>query len=317
MRVLVAESKGFSPAAADRLRDHELRTEDLAARADLIAAAADAEVLWVRLRHRIDAGVFEAAPDLRYVVTATTGLNHIDLAAARRHGVRVLSLKGEEEFLRDVRATAELTIALMLGLLRRLPTALDHVRNGGWNRDRFRGGELKGSVVGVVGHGRLGRIVSRYLLAFGSEVISTDPAVAADSMEPGVRAVPLPELLAEARIVSLHVNLCDATTGMFGVEEIAAMRPYGLLVNTSRGELVDEAALLSALEDGRIAGAALDVVTGEHPGVAEDHPLVRYARENDNLLITPHIGGCTIESMRMTEDHMAGVLLLAIEESRP
>ncbi|HEU4629848.1 MAG TPA: NAD(P)-dependent oxidoreductase, partial [Gemmatimonadaceae bacterium] len=161
--VLVAESAGFSPRAAALLRDAgELTLADLD-RDDLLRAAGDADVLWVRLRHRIDAEVLHAAPRLRMLVTPTTGLNHVDLAAARARDVDVLSLRGEVAFLRDVRATAEHTIALILALLRRLPAAAAHAAAGGWERDRFRGHELYGRTVGVVGYGRLGRIVARYL----------------------------------------------------------------------------------------------------------------------------------------------------------
>jgi len=311
-RILITESSEFSLVALERLSGHEVRREDLALRSDLLAGIGDAEVLWVRLRHRIDEEVFSAAPALRYVVTPTTGLNHIDLEAAESRGIHVLSLKGEEAFLRDVRATAELTIGLMLSLLRRLPGAIRHVVDGGWNRDLFRGGELMGCPVGIVGYGRLGRIVGRYLLAFGAEVVATDPHVSTGEFDAGIEPVPLDRLLAGSRVVTLHVNLDEATRGFFGAGEIGALRGGALLVNTSRGELVDEAALLAALETGAIAGAALDVLAGEHPAVARDHPLVRHAAANDNLLITPHLGGATAESMHKTEIHMADLLIGAL-----
>jgi D-3-phosphoglycerate dehydrogenase len=206
MRILVSESENFCPQARARLAGHEVRLEDLEDRGDLLEAVRDAEVLWIRLRHRIDREVLEAAPDLRFVVSPTTGLNHIDLEAAAERGVEVLSLRGETAFLGDVRATAEHTMALMLALLRRLPAAHEHARDGGWNRDLFRGGELHETTVGLVGHGRLGRIVARYLRAFDAEVLTTDPNVAPDEVEDGVTMVPLAELLERSRIVSLHVK---------------------------------------------------------------------------------------------------------------
>ena len=116
--------------------------------------------LWVRLRNRIDREVFDAAPRVRFVITNTTGLNHIDQEEADRRGVRVISLRGESEFLKDVRATAEHTVGLLLALMRRIPAARDHVRRGGWNRDLFRGNELYGKTAGIVGYGRLGRLVA-------------------------------------------------------------------------------------------------------------------------------------------------------------
>ncbi len=304
MNILVAESNGFSPRALEILRRAgEVRLADAGA-GGLRELVADAEVLWVRLRHRIDSAVMDAAPRLRIIATPATGLNHIDLAAAAGRGIRVLSLRGAGDFLAGVRATSEHTIALMLALARHIPQAVRHVNAGGWDRDLFRGAELHGKTVGVVGYGRLGRIVARYLAAFDACVLASDPHADAREVEGGVRLVELAELLRAADVVTLHVNLNDSTAGMFGREQFAAMRPGSRLVNTARGELVDEAALLDALRSGRLAGAAVDVVCGEHGGPPTSS-LIDYARSHDNLIVTPHIGGCTAESMEKTEIYLA------------
>ena len=304
----MAESSGFSAAAAERLRaEHELELADLD-RAGLLAAVAEADVLWVRLRHRIDEEVFAAAERLRFVVTPTTGLDHIDLDAPSRRA-QILSLQGETEFLSDVRATAEHTVALMLALLRHLPAAARHVAEGGWDRDGFRGGELRGRTVGIVGYGRLGRIVAHYLRAFDAEVIATDPRAQAGDVE----LVALDELLRRADLVTLHAPLNDDTRGLIGRAELDSMRPGSLLVNTARGGLVDEGALLDALRSGHLAGAALDVLSGEDAAGMGDHPLVAHAREHDNLIVTPHIGGATRESMEKTEEFMAERLAVTLE----
>jgi D-3-phosphoglycerate dehydrogenase len=257
-----------------------------------------------------------AAPHLTTIVTPTTGLNHIDLEEADRRGIRILSLRGEAEFLRDVRATAEHTLALMLALLRHVPTALTHVREGGWNRDRFKGRELHKKTVGVVGYGRLGRIVAHYLRAFDTHVLITDPNLKTEAIEPGLTLVSLPQLLHASDLVTLHVNLCDATWRFFGQEQFAAMKRDAWFINTARGELVDESALLAALRMGQLAGAALDVLCEECSDGMEKHPLVAYAREHDNLIITPHIGGCTSESLEKTECFLAERLLSLIERER-
>lgn len=271
----------------------------------LLCAVAEADILWVRLRHQIDAGVIAAAPSLKTIVSPTTGLNHIDLEEADRAGIRVLSLRGEVTFLQDVRATAEHTLALILALLRQVPGAAAHVRKGGWNRDRFKGHELHGKTAGVVGYGRLGRIVARYLQAFDMRILATDPHVGAAVAAPGVTLVPLPHLLAEADLVTLHVNLCAETAGFFGQQCFAMMCQGAWFINTSRGELIDEGALLDALCSGRVAGAALDVLCEERPAGMGDHPLVTYARMHDHLLLTPHVAGCTVESMEKTELFLA------------
>ncbi|MFK8115164.1 MAG: NAD(P)-dependent oxidoreductase [Rubripirellula sp.] len=310
-RLLISECDRFTAAAADRLRElAEVTLADLD-RDALLNALEDVEILWIRLRHQIDREVFEHAPKLRFICSPTTGLNHIDLQEADRRGIQVISLRGEYDFLKEIRATAEHTIGLMLSLLRNVPAAIEHVRQGGWDRDPFCGRELHESTIGVVGYGRLGSLVAKYAKAFDAIVIATDPHVNI----PDVRQVPLQTLLAEADIVTIHVNLCDATAGILDREAIERMKPGALLINTSRGELIDESALLDALESGRLRGAALDVLADERSSGMQHHRLVAYARENDNLLITPHIGGCTTESMAKTEIFLTEKLCAALPAS--
>src|SRR5262245_5867775 len=305
LRILISEPTGFSKAATEVLGQlGEPVLVDLD-RMGLLAAVRDADVLWVRLRNRIDAEVMAAAERLKIVVTPTTGLNHIDLEEADRRGIRVLSLRGETDFLKNIRATAEHTIALMLALLRNVPAAMAHVHDGGWNRDLFKGRELHGKTIGVAGYGRLGRIVARYLQAFDTRVLAADPRIDVAAVAPGVTLVSLPQLLREADLVTLHVSLSDETQGFFGREQFAAMKPGAWFINTSRGELVDEAALLDALQSGHLAGAALDVLGQEQSAGMSAHPLVAYARKHEHLIVTPHIGGCTVESMEGTELFLA------------
>jgi len=305
-RILVTESRGFSAAAAGVLEELGAVTmADIHNRAELLALTADATVLWIRLRHRIDTEVMDAGRNLRCIVTPTTGLNHIDADAAAARGTTILSLRGETDFLKDVRATAEHTLALVLGLLRRLPAAAAHTASGGWDRDSFRGRELYGKTIGIVGYGRVGRTVARYCRAFDCNVLATDPRLSPSDIEPGTVLVSLDELLQRADIVSIHASYSRESHGFFGKAEIDAMRPGAWLINTARGELVDSNAVLAALASGRIAGAALDVLDGEFAAARVENPLVAYARAHDNLLLTPHIGGCTIESMEKTEGYMA------------
>lgn len=246
-----------------------------------------------------------AAQRLSVIVTATTGLDHLDTEAVEHRRIRILSLQGGGKFLEDVRATAEHTVALILALLKHLPAAAAHVSAGGWDRDAFKGHELYGRTVGVVGYGRVGRIVARYLRAFDVRILAADPHARAEALDPGVWLVPLPELLAASHFVTLHVNLSASTQGFFGREQFAQMLPGAWFINTSRGDLVDERGLLEALRSGRLAGAAVDVLSGESAAGMAHHPLVAYAREHENLLVTPHIGGCTAESMEKTELFLA------------
>lgn len=247
----------------------------------------------------------EAAPRLKVIVTPTTGLNHIDLCEANRRGITILSLKGEIEFLRNMRATAEYTVGLMLALLRAIPAASAHVQRGGWNRDLFKGYELYGKTVGVVGYGRVGRLVGRYLLAFDARVIAADPTLSSEQVAPHVELMPFEDLLREADIVTLHVNYTPEKHAFFGAKQFAQMRPGSWFINTSRGELVDKNALLNALVSGHLAGAALDVVANECSRPMPDRPLIRYAARSRNLLITLHLAGNSYESSEKTEIFMA------------
>jgi phosphoglycerate dehydrogenase-like enzyme len=261
----------------------------------------------------VDDAVMSAAPKLRWIATPTTGLNHVDLAAAERRGIEVISLRGRVDFLKNVRATAEMTVLLMLALLRHLPEAATHVREGKWNRDLFRGGELYGRTVGIVGYGRLGRIVARYLSGFECRVLATD--LGPIETETGVTAVSLARLLDEADIVSLHADYRPANHGFWDRACFSKMKPGALFINTARGELVDERALLEALESGTLGGAALDVLAQEPPAGME-HPLIAFARRSTRLLITPHIGGGTVESLKKAETFLADALVQAVAGAR-
>jgi D-3-phosphoglycerate dehydrogenase len=270
---------------------------------------AEAEILVVRLAHRLDRKVLEKAPKLKAIVTATTGIDHIDLEYAVERGIAVLGLKGETEFLRTVTATAEHSWGLLLGLLRRIPWAHASVLSGSWDREAFFGTELQGRTLGIVGLGRIGSMVAQYGRSFRMQVQAFDPS--AEEWQEGVRRVALfRELLQTADVVSLHVPLGPETRRMMGAPEFALMKRTAVLVNTSRGAVVDESALLKALEGGQIAGAALDVITEEYAGRdPRQDPLLRYAAEHTNLLLTPHLGGATHDSLERTETFMARKLL--------
>jgi D-3-phosphoglycerate dehydrogenase len=304
--ILLPEPRPLCDSARRELERWATLQQGPLTRAELLAALPAADVLWVRFAHRIDRELIAAGTSLRAIVSPTTGLDHIDLEAARRAGVPVLSLRGERELLDGVRATAEHTIAILLGLLRRLPAAVASTRAGEWEREPFQGREIARRTVGVLGYGRNGRLVTRTLQALDAHVLTHDPdaeAVAAATQD-GVETVGFDELLERSAILTVHVPLEPATAGLLGARELALLPEGAVLVNTSRGEVVDEDALVAALESGRLAGAALDVIADEARGLAE-RPLSRYAAAHDDLLLTPHIGGWTLESVERTEVFLA------------
>lgn len=273
-------------------------------RQQLLESISDYDVLIVRLGFQIDREVFESAQKLKVIVSATTGLDHIDLQVADEHAVRVLSLKGEVEFLRSIPATAELTWGLLLALVRHIPSAVQSVHTGDWDREAFRGRDLAGKTLAIVGLGRIGEKVARYGLAFGMRVIAFDPAPERwlDGVE---RKSSLSALLHEAQVLSIHVPLNQNTLHLIGRDELSALPDGAVMINTSRGDVLDENALLWALQSGKIAGAALDVIQGERDSARAESALLAYAKSHDNLIVTPHIGGATFDSMAATEVFMA------------
>ena len=302
-RVRIAEPDRFSPAARRVLETVADVDDEPCPRARIAEALERCEVFWFRLAHRIDASVLPRFPRCRILATPVTGLDQIDLDACRERGIEVVSLQGEVEFLRNVRATAELTVALTLALLRHIPEAARAAESGNWNRDLFAGRELFGKTAGLVGMGRLGSLVADYFRAFGMNVLGYD--VRPDFPRDRARRVEsLESLLPACDVVSLHVSYGPGSRGLFGREALARMKPEAVLVNTSRGGVLDEEALLEALAEGRIAGAALDVLEGE-PDIAAAHPVLRYARAHANLIVVPHIGGRTAESLEKTELFLA------------
>ncbi|MCD6221666.1 hypothetical protein J7K25_05870 [bacterium] len=251
-------------------------------------------ILIPSLKVDVDHLVLDRADSLKIIATPTTGTDHIDLRTAARKGIEIISLKGDYKFLKNVQATAELAWLLVMALLRNFPRALQSVKEGRWESSNFRGHELYGKILGIIGYGRLGKMMSRFAHAFRMKVIAYDPYK--KITDPRVKQVTKEELFATADIITIHVPLDEETRGSVGFRELYLMKKGSYLINTSRGDVIDEKALLDVLESGHLSGAALDVLSGERNSNLSNHPLINYARTHSNLLITPHIGGVTFES---------------------
>lgn len=313
---LIAESKDYSEYARGIYRSlgdiYEL-TEGEAARKEGPKFSAD--ILVVRLKYTIDKFWFDRMPNLKVIATPTTGLNHIDLAEAERRGVKIISLRGHTAFLDKITSTAEETLGLMIALIRKIPWAFDYVREGGWvDRDRFRGHQLAGKTLGILGFGRLGKMVACYCMALGMRVIASDPNVSeSDMAKIGVAKVNPEALFRESDVLSLHVLLTDSTRNLVKEEHFRMMKPTAYFINTARAEVVAEGVLEKALEEKWIAGAAVDVMWGEEGGLKfeqqiKENRLWKYAKTHNNLIIVPHIGGAAFEAMHATEDFIADLV---------
>jgi D-3-phosphoglycerate dehydrogenase len=281
--------------------------------AALSAELADCQVLMVRLGRYLGEPLMQMTPNLRYIVTATTGVDHVDLDAAKERGVRVVSLRDCMHAIADVSATAEHSLGLLLALLRRTFPAVAHVLDGGWERNLFFGSQLQGKRLGIVGYGRIGALVAHYASALGLEVVAYDRDTR-KKVTPPAEAVPLKTLLAECDVVSIHVTADRENRHLIDRDAIARMRPGAFLVNTARGSVVDEAALAEAVYSGHLAGVAVDVLEGEVRGEIAASPLLACARAGHNVLITPHIGGATYEAIERTEKAVVEVLMKLVEQ---
>jgi len=262
---------------------------------ELVTKMQKVEGCFVGLDHIIGPDMFGS--NLRFIASPTTGLNHIDLDHAVKNAVQVISLKGESAFLENITATAELCWGLIIALRRHIPEAFRSVRLGQWDRDKFCGVELQGSTIGIIGYGRLGRKVARYAEAFNMKILVNTPQEINDVM---VEQCSLEKLLVESDIVTLHADSRHENYHMISLKEFELMKRNAVFINTARGDLVDENAIIHALQNSLIAGAALDVVEAEFNNEHTSQHLMDYAKTHNNLIITPHIGGVTHNSQYAT-----------------
>jgi (S)-sulfolactate dehydrogenase len=269
-------------------------------RAELLERVAVVRAIVVRNATRVDTELLDAAPALKLVARMGVGLDNIDLEACRARGVEVCPSIGANAV-----SVAEYVIATAMILLRGPAYfATPEVVGGSWDRPRFAGGvELAGRTLGIVGFGSIGQVVGTKARGMGMKVIAQDAMLPADAPAWGdARRVELPELIAEADVISLHCPLLPETRGLIGAEAFARMKPGAVLINSARGGIVDEAACAEALRSGRLCGAALDTLATEP---IDDATCAVFAGI-DNLILTPHIAGVTQDSNRRIAEVAAG-----------
>lgn len=281
----------------------------------------DLDGLFAPMRYYCGPEKMDACPKLKVIGSSTTGAPHIDLEYARTKGIQVAYLRYETDFLRTITPTAELTWGLVIALTRRIPAAYQAVLGGQWNRRDWPSPRMLSRMeLGIVGLGRLGTMTARYGKAFGMTVRYHDPYVSRSEVQDVERVASLADLVAQSDIVCLHMHLNEETSGIINREVLARFRRGSYLVNTARGALVETDALVAALESGHLAGAATDVLDDEFErafdGDVARHPLVTYARAHENLLITPHIGGSTLDAWRETQTHTIRMMTETFAKSR-
>ena len=298
MRVLVAESLAPEGAALLRAAGHEVDERAGLGRDELCAIVGEYDALLVRSQVQVDAGLIDAGRRLVVVGRAGVGVDNVDLQAATRAGITVVNAPTGNTI-----AAAEHTLALLLGVARRIAPADASVRRGEWDRSRFTGLELRGRTLGILGLGKIGQAIADRARALEMTVVGSDPFVTAEQAAlHGVELVDFETLLARSDVVTVHVPLTRATRGLIGREALGRMKPGAILLNVARGGVVDEAAVAEALRDGRLAGAGIDVFEHEPPAGS---PLL----DAPNALLSPHLGASTAEAQVLVAEEVADQVL--------
>lgn len=304
-RILVTEKiapEGLAALKAAAAVDVRLDLE----KAALLEAIADYDALVVRSATKVTAEVIAAGKRLRVIGRAGSGVDNIDVDAATARGIMVVNAPASNNV-----AVAELTIGLLIGLARQIPQSHSSVEAGKWDRNKFMGWEVRGKTLGLIGLGRIGSEVARRARGLEMNVLAYDPVVSFDRAgQFGVESVTLEELLARSDVVSLHVPLVEGTRNLFDADRLAQMKPGAYLINASRGGVVNEEALLAALDAGQLAGAALDVYSSEPP---KNSTLVSHPK----LIKTPHLGASTNEAQAQTGTDVAEGVLAALAGNSP
>ncbi len=302
-RPLILVLGGIDEEFYNILKSHALIKESTLER--LAEEIENADILVVRSNVKVTRELLDKAVKLRLIARAGSGLDNIDVCYATQKGIKVVNAPEA-----PVESVAELTIGLIISLARRIPLLDQRVKTGGWREDWMVGIELKGKTLGIIGLGRIGSRVASIAKMLGMQVIAYDPYIPKTKAEQiGVELVEkLDELLKLSDFISIHVPLTDETRLMIRAREFSLMKKGAYLINTSRGAVVDEKALLEALTSGQLKGAALDVLTEEPP---INNPLLKL----DNVLITPHIGGFTLEAQRKIAATIAEEILSFMREN--
>ncbi len=300
-RVLVAEELAEAGLELLRAAGHDVDVRIGLSPEELRAAIVGAQALVVRSATQVDAALLEASSGLAVVGRAGVGLDNVDVDAAAERGVLVCNAPAS-----NVVSAAEMTIALMLALARNIPQAHHALSEGRWERSKWGGMEISRKTVGILGLGRVGRLVAERLAPFDVGLVAFDPYVTEQSARAaGVDMVPFETLLDVSDIITLHLPRTPDTAGLLGADNLARCRPHALIVNTARGGILDEAAAAAALDAGRLGGIALDVYETEP---MTESPL--FGRPD--VVATPHLGANTAEAQDRAGTQIAEQVNLAL-----
>ena len=272
------------------------------------------DVIFTKLGLKLNKKIIESQDSLNKIVTPTTGLNHIDIDFCKLKDVKIISLKDEKDFLNQVRSTAEHTWAILLSLIRNINYAAFDVKNGNWQREPFLASELDGKTIGLVGFGRLGKMVANFSKAFNMNVLANDidESVFKSNNPHNLTNSPIGYVLKKSDIISLHIPSNKINDKYINENKIKLMKKGVIIINTSRGEIIDEKALVKYLISKKVSALATDVLTNDsiwEKKVDPNNLIYKYSLSNSNVLITPHMGGYGKSSIIKTRNFITNKFL--------
>jgi len=264
-------------------------------------------VLFIRLSYQINYSFLCLAPNLKFLCTPTTGLNHIDEKLCKSRGINLISLKNEIKFLKSIRATPEHTFGLVLSLLRNYKSSFLSSLKRDWNRDLYKGHEIFENKVGIVGYGRVGTLLSKYFKAFGAKVFYYDIDDTIVGKFEAIKSESVEDLINNSNIIIISISYTELNRDFINKNLIDLLKGK-YLINTSRGEIIDEDYLIEKIKKNFFKGVALDVIKNENSTKNNLSELLKLTNTN-NLIITPHVSGATYSSMKRTEEFITMQLL--------
>ena len=298
MNVLITEPLDFSKKAIEKLKNFSIVELGY----DENKTYDHIDILFIRLGYKIDEQFLINFKKVKIIVSPTTGEDHIDIEYINKNDIKLLSLKGHEDFLSSIPATAELTIGLIINLSRNITSAHNGYLKKNIDRDNYKGFDLKNKKLSLIGFGRVAKLVSKYALSFGMHVQAYDPYADFNEYRFVKKFNSLEAILIDSDFISIHAALNQETLNLLNKKLLKTIDEKTFLINTSRGDIIDNEYLLSMLKNNKIKGAALDVIANELDKENKiRNEFIGYANRNKNVILTPHIGGATYESMESTE----------------
>lgn len=319
MKILHLESENYPKQAMDMLsKIGDIDCIKCKSNIDLVSILElhDYNIIILSIGSFFDSKCFQLQKKLNFLVSPTTGLNHIDLISAKKNNVKIISLKGDYDFLSNIKSTAEHTWALLLSLIKKVNLASNLTKSGIWDRDRvLPNDELDNKNLGIIGFGRLAKIISRYAEAFNMKVLAYDIDDEKFGLDYLKYKKSLNSVLSNSNYLLLMISYTESNINFMNSDKFSKMKNKSYFINTSRGEMVNEHDLLENLRSGNLKGAALDVLHNDSnwsQNIEGSHDLIKYANNNNNLIITPHIGGYGIDSIKNTRIYIIKKLIKSI-----